>query len=240
MNRWNDYEIEILRNKYGNTSKEKLLNFLKNRTWRGVRRKAQRLSLKRGREQKDKMPSWFYGELASDRHIENNTGRYLHTTKYEDYAFFLKNKFLEEGIDCNVYNNSFFDKRTKKRYYRTIVQTKCIFKNIRLKWYFDGKKIIPRDLIIDDEYMFHFILGDGTIEKNGNALKLCTMDYDNDSIILFSELLRKYGVSPSILKDGNIAISKKGNKDFCNRILNIFEFPECYLYKKDRLFLWGI
>jgi hypothetical protein len=241
MKRWSKNEILLLRKLWSETSKSDLIHIFKDRTWRSLERKAEKIGIRRlsiEAKQYTEIKSWIEGEMLGDGHVDLG-GRYSHTTIYPFYATFLKDKFNEIGISVKIYEHSYTDKRTNKTYKRSILKTRSFFKIYRERWYFGGNKIVPDDIIVNDSVFLHWFLGDGTINKRGHGMSLATMGFDPNKVGILRRKLMEYGLDNSITKKNNIYILKtKKSVRTLNDFLQNADYPECYSYKFDRLKLW--
>jgi LAGLIDADG DNA endonuclease family protein len=244
MKRWNDIEVGILKRDWFNSRKESLIESFSGRSWRCLERKAASLGLKRQRRlysyepQINKLPEWLQGELIGDGHIDPS-GRYSHTTKYREYGDFLARKFAAMGLSTTVSDNSAFDKRTQKTYFRSLVRTKSVFKAARKKWYGPSKKTIPPNLEMSGEMLFHWIIGDGCVNTN-MAFTLATCDFDIEDVEKLIVMLKMFGVSANRNKHGNIIHIRRIEQNRCKikKLMREWVFPECYSYKKKKLLYW--
>lgn len=250
MNTWPAKEKSLLAQIWATESKIEILRLIP-RTWKAIRRQADRLKLKRFRAPYgDKfkkiqppsnigniaIPSWLVGEMLSDGHVDVH-GRYCHTTKYKEYAQFLECKFNELEVPTKIYPNQYFDKHTKKTYSRFMLRTRSCFKNLRTTWY-QPYKIVPNEIQVNNEILHHWIMGDGYIRETGFVL--CTMSFDAESLQTLRIALLKHGLSSTTQKPGNIYIRR--TPDNKNRISDLLSKKldwTCYNYKQERLLRWA-
>ena len=241
MKKWNKNEFPILEKMWKDETKDVLVKYF-GRSWKSICRKAETLRFKRPRMPhtlcfEGKEPDWLIGEMLGDGHI-SKCGQYCHTSKYLDYTLFLENKFKSIDIFFKYWKNSTYDKRTKKTYHRYLSKTRCVFKDFRSRWYPYGKKIIPQDICLTDEVVYHWILGDGSISNE--TFRLFTMGFDIDSIHIARSKLNDYGLATNINKDGNLYIKKNlSNMKKTKQFVREFDPPQCYQYKFERLKKWS-
>ena len=88
--KWTNEECNLLSSVFYDVEQAVIIALFKDRSWRGISRKAQKMGLKRKRlneyyidqiYEKSLYKTWFMGEMLSDGHIDKQ-GRYAHTTKY--------------------------------------------------------------------------------------------------------------------------------------------------------------
>ena len=93
--KWDESQINLLCKVWKEFKQKDILNLFPERTWKSIQRKAECLNLKRSRvfaKQCEYIPNWIVGELLGDGSV-GVEGKYAHTTKYREYAEFLKKKF---------------------------------------------------------------------------------------------------------------------------------------------------
>jgi len=242
MKPWTKEETDILIQNFKDKPRDFLTKKI-SKSWKSIERKAERLKLKRDRlpiyPQLSYIPHWLIGEVLSDGHITTN-GSYSHTTKYLEYGEYLVSKLKDIGVDSSIYDSSYFDTRTNKQYTRTSIKTRPVFRLQRQVFYPNGKKIIPNNIKINDEMFKHMLIGDGSINKNGDAMYLAvTMNSENICIQTFINMLKEYGLNPSLRKDKCISIKKDRSRERIKEFYkNVDYIPSCYRYKFDRLKKW--
>lgn len=115
--------------------------------------------------------------MIGDGHIQK-TGRIILVSAYKDFFYSLfKFRMLRKLISENgkIYVSNYFDKRTNKFYSRTnitTITTKSILQK-RKKWYPNDVKIIPKDIIIDEQLISILLLDDGYFVKNDKSSLAC-------------------------------------------------------------------
>lgn len=123
------------------------------------------------------------------------------------------------------------DKRTSKSY--TNYQSKSLYYHNLLseynRWYKNGVKIIPSDINITPLMCYWWFVGDG-YNINDNVY-LCTDSFDNESINLVNEKLKKLGFKTSIRPNNRIFFDKKSSIVFLDWISKNIEIQKEYLYK---------
>lgn len=87
-----------------------------------------------------------------------------------------------------------YDKRTGKTYTRYEIRTKnnIFFYNLRMVWYPEGIKIVPKDLKLTNTIIRLWYIGDGSLDKSHGYIKLCTDSFDKDSLELLNEQLQEW------------------------------------------------
>jgi len=97
-------------------------------------------------------------------------GRKITDLSYLAYEFEAFKDFCSSGIKTR----SAFDKRTGKTYYNCSFRTQCaeVFVPFRNKWYPNGEKIVPQDLVLSPLTCAIWFCDDGSIIHHGKNKKL--------------------------------------------------------------------
>ena len=139
--------------------------------------------------------SFLNGLLLSDGYINKRDYTFSITSSSKQFLEFIMSK-----LPSNIWRNNgirvdfIFDKRTKKTLtsYRLISKSNEFFYDLRNKWYPDGIKKIPNDIIIDMHCLLGWYLGDGSlnqhhIHQRTDSIKFCTNSFlveDIENILL--------------------------------------------------------
>lgn len=179
------------------------------------------------------------GSLIMHKHCTNAIFQY--GSKSRQHVDFVALNFSDFLTDKGVYDCSYFDKRTKKVYYRSVAKTHVhpLFTEMHKMWYKDGKKHIPEDLILTPLMCLIWYIGDGAIcnNKRTQNIKLATQCFQKEELenILLPQLkdfeaaLMKADVSKSGEQQYFIYIPKRKIKEFLDYI-GPCPFPD-YEYK---------
>jgi hypothetical protein len=68
----------------------------------------------------------------------------------------------------------------------------------RLKWYAEGKKILPDDLELSPGVCLHWYIGDGNLRKDDGRLNLYTLAFTEKEVIRLINLLDKKGLKANM------------------------------------------
>ena len=180
---------------------------------------------------------WINGELLGDGCIQRNSnysGYFGYGSKYKEYIEYVRDTLKSFGIEQmgNI--------RTETKlgcfcyHYFSLYYSELL--PIRKQWYPEGKKIVPKDIVLTPLTVRQWYIGDGSLgyERNGQAhIELYTMGFMISDVEWLIEQLNQLGFKvsrhPSI---NSIGISVHSTKDFLNYIGNC---PvECYQYKWAR------
>lgn len=104
----------------------------------------------------------------------------------------------------------------------------------RHRWYPDGVKIVPRDVILNRDTLRHWYIGDGCLDSDKLYLRQITISshsFSYDDRAFLCSQIEDLGFRVSNRKNGLICISKSSVKPFLDYI-GPPEVP-CYNYKWD-------
>lgn len=172
------------------------------------------------------------GLLLGDGYINANTfsGRYQQACKYKE--------FLEHitSILALDWGPIYFDRKwncyfIKSRFNPTLLE-------FRKRWYPNGKKIVPKDLVLSTEIVLYWFLGDGSIRFGNKSkfphskhyeIKLATDGFSRDDNLFLVDKLTDIGLRSCLLKRNQIKIFTESNEKFFKLIGSC---PvNCYKYK---------
>ena len=137
------------------------------------------------------------GSLLGDGHIskyKDNVNSKLiikHSYKQKPYSRYKKYLLSLENLTISQYDSKYFDTRNNKNYYSTCISTSnSNFNILRDSWYKEGKKIIPRDIILSQLSLAIWFMDDGT--KAGNSgYYLCTNNFLIEDVEFLQKILVK-------------------------------------------------
>jgi transcriptional regulator with XRE-family HTH domain len=149
----------------------------------------------------EELIQYIEGELLGDgclqarrSNIDNkvNSARYTHGTKYKSYLEWLSNLFSKYNLEQSGNILYWKDKHNSISYKystRSYVELKSIFE----RWYPNGKKIVPKDIVLTPTIIKHWYLGDGNFTRrykdNSFRLTLHTEGFSKkDNELLISKL----------------------------------------------------
>lgn len=166
------------------------------------------------KKQLEVLQGCLLGDGCLNIHKCGKNAKFSYTSKSKEmveYVYqYFKNLISSEGIKYL----EIYDKRTKKNYSRYSIRTIAhpIFTEIYYKWYIDGVKHIPKDLVLTPTVCLFWYLGDGSLNNNGNTANLnfathCFNKEEIESILI--KQLKEY--HPVLLKAG---ISKNGETQY--------------------------
>jgi len=157
--------------------------------------------------------------------------------KDKDYLFWQYEEFKEFYGTEPKYFKSYHNK-AEKFYdgYACITKSGQVFKDQYNRWYPNGKKIIPKDLVLDPLTLLIWFLDDGCIIRNGKSLsfKLSTDGFLDDDVCFLEKVLSEFISSEDIhyYKNGK-GLILKGSTNPTIKLINVIEpiFPE-FMFRK--------
>jgi len=109
---------------------------------------------------------------------------FCYLSKSKQHVEFVCNDFIKYSIQNGIVYNSFFDERTNTIYnsYNFRTQANIAFSKIYEKWYNNGVKIIPKDLILTPLTCLIWYIGDGCLSnlKRSQEIILATNCFSKD------------------------------------------------------------
>lgn len=246
---WSKADLDLLCSDWSYWVSNKLeAELLFNRTWNAIKIKACYIGCKTDRFNKSnkavtgKLNDYINGLLLSDGSV-SKIGRYTQASSQIEWLNRIKDDFSMFGVNSTINNGhhqtSYYEDKPIKSFIYNM-WTKCYveFKELRKKWYPEGKKIVPNDIMMTPECVGNWYLGDGYINTQMQScgiyytISIATCGFEtNDIEFLKSELNDAIGVNSYIAPSTNyICISrKKAVIKFLDYIKDI-QVP-CYSYK---------
>ena len=192
-----------------------------------------------------KTRAFLDGLLLGDGCISNATSvsaNYTHTEKHKDYLIWLSQQLAGCGIEqvgtIREYTNTFNGHTAQVSRFATHPYSEFLY--MRNRWYPDGKKMVPADLIIKPITAFNWYVGDGYLLKRRNqrsTIIFCTECFpENDCLFLIRKLAIK-GIKAQLARYRNGFRITLGVDNTIKLLDFIGPCPEeifpCYGYKWD-------
>ena len=98
-----------------------------------------------------------------------------------------------------------------------------------IRWYINGKKIIPKDIKITNTMCYWWFIGDGY--NSNNNVYLCTDSFTNNENLLLIDKLNEIGFKCSLTSKNRIRFYKKDSIEFLKWITPIEGIHKQYEYK---------
>lgn len=177
---------------------------------------------------------WISGELLGDGcliSISIYSAYFTYSSKYSEYIQYVSDTLKSFGIKGRKIYKS---RRTIESYsynYASLCYTELL--PIRKKWYPEGKKIIPKDILLTPLTLRQHFIGDGSLEHGRRGrpfIILYTNGFSIPDVKWLVEQLIKLGFKATRRPTRNlIAISTYSTKKFLDYI---GKCPvKCYKYK---------
>ncbi|AAB99101.1 RNA maturase isolog [Methanocaldococcus jannaschii DSM 2661] len=163
------------------------------------------------------------GLLLGDACITEKGNLLITQNKRYDWLEYVKHRFQQFGL--NVYFHCYkYKRRTSEVIADLYVLSTSryeLFRQLRERWYPDGIKRIPNDLVINDEGLAQWYLGDGSLtkQKNGYKLELSTHGFTLDENKFLQQKLK-------LLYGFDFRISKKHQY----RYLRLFKSKQVHAF----------
>lgn len=244
---WSSGEEVLLRTHYRNIRMKELCSFFPSRTYYSVKSKLHDLKLSTPCERNIDLSKDFGkvldGSLLGDGGIyigkdaRNGNGHYEQGSKHKNYILDLITIFQNAGIwfgeKCPY---KIYQKRDATISYTMVSSSYDYFKEQRARWYPNGIKNIPVDLILTPLTVKYWYYGDGGLNYN-NQRTVCAKFHTQSFSLPNVEFLcgcfeRDVGIIPSIDYDkGNPTIRiPKLSLPALLEYIGPCDLP-CYLYK---------
>lgn len=241
---WTEEEVSILKEKYPKQGSDiPELDKTRQQIWS----KAKSLGLSADIDRRnhitvsDPLREYLDGLLLGDGCIisrKSGSAYYTHSDKHKEYIVWLKKKLESLGLSCG--------KITKNPYgYPMLNSTAAVELNtIRERWYPNGEKQIPHDLVITPTILKSWYIGDGsyTKQQHGSGWQVeiaCSFDREGKQR-LTRQINHKTQIEAHNTKAG-ILIMKETHQAFFKYILSQepevppgykYKFPDKYLTEK--------
>lgn len=178
------------------------------------------------------------GLLLGDGNLElrkinrEKNATYRQACKYSDYLQFVKKELVRSGLTFTPrLIMRLQEKIRKSKSYTLKSHASVILTPQYYRWYKNGVKIVPRDVVLDKETLLHWYLGDGSLDYYREKVVKITMSTNSFSefdITFLQNKLTELGVR-NCRSGKRIQISKSSIENFLGMI---GECPvECYKYK---------
>lgn len=157
------------------------------------------------------------GSIFKGKANKNYRMNLAHCEAQKEY-FIEKYEIVKSFIGVEYKFHNCYDARTNKfyPYYKIQTKTSKYFTGLYERFYKDGKKIIPANLIDDitPRILAYKFFDDGyTMDRRGYGISM--NDYDDESLENFSKILiEKFGIESTIHKSGITYIPIKFKESF--------------------------
>lgn len=105
-----------------------------------------------------------------------------------------------------------------------------IFQELRAKWYPEGKKIVPDDLVLTPEVITHWYLQDGSYSPKFDMVRLSCESFATNDITRLIDLLGDIGISSKMAKNQSYDVIDIYEDNL--KLRNMIKVrPTCFGYK---------
>jgi len=181
------------------------------------------------------------GSLYVNKKHKKPTPCYQHSDNNKEYLLYIKSRFEKYNLllsgksEDQIYTRY----RWNKYSYSFKTRNNIILKPYRDRWYPEGKKIVPLDLVFSPITVLHWFIGDGTVQKTAYStrIQIATHSFSSEENELLSLKLNDIGIKSIVkthIRAGNyLAIRQRSCLDFLDYM---DECPvNCYRYKWDKV-----
>jgi len=148
---------------------------------------------------------------------------YSHGDKHPTYIKWLKAHLKTLSLECTIATPTKLYSKSYRELY-----------DLRLKWYPNGKKKIPDDLVLTPTTLRNWYIGDGNYRPGKNGTKKCERVsiavIKLDPMPLYDQFL-ELGFPFNKHKDGIYIPAKYRKKYFQYMMTGNPDIPNCYMYK---------
>jgi hypothetical protein len=152
---------------------------------------------------------FIIGSLLGDASISRNGRNYLlqQSSKYYEYLKWMEMILNNYGVSCR---NNICDTSGKKNNhmwygYHFSTLTNPTFNLLRNKWYPNGKKIVPKDIIkeITPFMLLKWYVDDGTIRHTpkGFSIRICSHGFTREDNNYLSKMLHNVNINSTVRSD---------------------------------------
>lgn len=158
------------------------------------------------KEQKEVLYGALLGDGCLYLHRNGKNAQFTYLSKSHQHVEYVGNYFQQYWSGEGIKDTSYFDNRTQKEYYYSQVKTYTneTFTEEYYKWYIDGVKHLPKDLVLTPLMCLIWYIGDGGICHSNRTeyIKLSTQCFSKEEqeVILLPQLSK---FEASLMKTDN-------------------------------------
>lgn len=148
------------------------------------------------------------GCILSDAYLrkiddgQNSCFELEQSEKHKELVTFLEDYFTDLGIQTGTYrylHKAIRENDLPKWGIRVFTRRSKFWTLMRKRWYPDGVKVIPKDLVITPKTLAFIFMGDGTsswndVNNHSSSIIIHTEGFDHDSVMLLKNKLYEYGI----------------------------------------------
>lgn len=180
---------------------------------------------------------WLDGELLGDgciRSRSEHSAFFRSSSRYSEYTAYVSNTLSSFGVIQTGKICEFHHEAGNVSYHYNSHEHEELFPFFK-RWYFEGRKIVPRDIELTPITCRQWYIGDGHLShsfKRHPLIDLATYSFDIYDVEWLCQQLQDVGILATRLPSNNlVGIHACSVKDF---LRYIGECPvKCYQYKWD-------
>lgn len=166
------------------------------------------------------MDGWMLGDGGV--YSRGLQSRFVFFSQYEEYAMHVKDALDNDGVKCNMY-------KSKGGYSLTTLCT-LQFQELRNRWYPNGVKIIPKDLVLTSNTMKYWFIDDGTSSKRKGTMGLAVCCFTDDDCKMLVSKIKDF------IGEENISGNVIRVKYFYSKSQSRY-YASLYINRKDATFM---
>lgn len=178
---------------------------------------------------------WINGELLGDGNLVSRShysARFQYSSKHQEYIEYVRDTLNSFGIEQvgKIKKQKLYYRDKSYYFYGYTSRDYVELLPICRQWYPNGKKTIPKNIILTSITLRQHYIGDGTLSKKDKSITLYTNNFPVEDVKQLTIQINKLGFEAvRHLCNNAIRILVSSTKEFLNYI---GKCPvECYKYK---------
>lgn len=167
----------------------------------------------------NEIKQYLDGELLGDgcMYARSQGNPYFkYSSKHYEYAYWLTYIFHRNGIQTSNVKKRFIKLKNKDKLYLShsfYTKRYVEFQGVRKRWYPNGKKIVPQDIILTPIVLRQWYIGDGYLQ-NHRSITLFTDCFSVSNLNLLVANLERIGIKANIQMDRWIYLGARNCEKF--------------------------
>lgn len=163
------------------------------------------------------------GHLSKPRGNGNSCFSKAQTARRREYLEWTGNILGEHLSSINEHDNWAAGKKYRKA---ILLSRACTdFTDLRHKWYPNGTKIVPRDLVLDPLSIAIWFFDDGSNDLKNRQVSFATYSFSKDDCQFLCCKLKEHSVDSYVSSDNVINVSTKSYKTFVDMVTPYMIWP---------------
>jgi len=155
--------------------------------------------------QKETLTGLMLGDGFLEKHKNGLNANLKITRAFKDKKYLLSNANVFAEYNPKCVDFEYFDKRTNKTYYRSVLRTSVHpdFTKLHNIWYPNGKKIVPNNIVLTPKTLAIWFADDGSVYINSGhyQAKLATHGFSFAEVNFLHDKLKSLGLDPTIYEE---------------------------------------